>query len=128
VDFVRKPEAFDVGRGQQPVRDILTDVSAIVTGSMGLAASATSTGAHVPEHVRAGPRLGAGQSRARGISNPLAAILSAGMLLEHLGLSAAAKAVNEAVAKVLKARSPRTPDLGGDARTGDVGAAVAAAV
>ena len=50
------------------------------------------------------------------------------MLLADLGLSAAEKAGHEAVAKVLKARSPRTPDLGGDATTGDVGAAVAAAV
>ena len=49
-------------------------------------------------------------------------------MLEHLGLVAAAKAVHQAVAKVLKSRTPRTPDLGGDAKTADVGAAVAAAV
>src|SRR5262249_62262630 len=99
-----------------------------VSGSSAGAASANGTpgrpypGMLEPVHGSAPDIAG------KGISNPLAAILSAGMLLEHLGLSAAAKAVNDAVAKVLKARAPRTPDLGGDARTGDVGAAVAAAV
>ena len=103
-------------------------VAAIVTGSMGLAASAnvnperTFPSMFEPVHGSAPDIAG------KAVSNPLAAILSAGMMLEHLGLSAAAKGVHEAVAKVLKARAPRTPDLGGDATTGDVGAAVAAAV
>jgi tartrate dehydrogenase/decarboxylase/D-malate dehydrogenase len=128
MDFVRKPEAFDVVVASNLFGDILTDLSAIVTGSMGLAASAnvnperTFPSMFEPVHGSAPDIAG------KGISNPMAAILSAGMLLDHLGLSAAAKAVHEAVAKVLKARSPRTPDLGGDATTGDVGAAVAAAV
>jgi tartrate dehydrogenase/decarboxylase/D-malate dehydrogenase len=64
----------------------------------------------------------------KGISNPLAAILSAGMLLDHLGLAAAANAVHAAVAQVLKAGSARTPDLGGTATTTDAGAAAAALV
>ena len=128
MDFVRKPEAFDVVVASNLFGDILTDLSAIVTGSMGLAASAnvnperTYPSMFEPVHGSAPDIAG------KGIANPMAAILSAGMMLEHLGLPAAAKAVHEAVAKVLKARSPRTPDLGGDARTADVGAAVAAAV
>jgi isocitrate/isopropylmalate dehydrogenase len=64
----------------------------------------------------------------KGIANPLAAILSAGLLLDHLGLSGAAAAVRRAVAAVLKAGQVRTPDLGGTARTTDVGDAVLAAV
>src|SRR5438034_4492113 len=110
MDFVRKPETFDVVVASNLFGDILTDLSAIGTGSRGLAASAnvnperTYPSMFEPVHGSAPDIAG------KGISNPLAAILSAGMMLEHLGLSAAAKAVHEAVAKVLKARSPRTPD------------------
>jgi isocitrate/isopropylmalate dehydrogenase len=64
----------------------------------------------------------------RGIANPLAAILSVEMLLNHLGLSRAAIAVRKAVAAVLKAGKVRTPDLGGNAKTIEVAEAVLAAV
>ena len=57
----------------------------------------------------------------KGVANPLAAVLSAGMMLEHLGMEKAGRALRDAVAKVLKAGSPRTPDLGGKATTADVG-------
>ncbi len=128
MDFVRKPETFDVVVASNLFGDILTDLSAIVTGSMGLAASAninperTYPSMFEPVHGSAPDIAG------KGISNPLAAILSVGMMLEHLGLDAAARAVEKAVAAVLKAGSPRTPDLGGKAGTKEVGDAVAAAV
>ena len=64
----------------------------------------------------------------KGIANPLAAILSAGMLLDHLGLRESAAAVHRAVASVLKAGHPRTPDLGGTATTVAVADAVLAAL
>jgi isocitrate/isopropylmalate dehydrogenase len=64
----------------------------------------------------------------KGIANPLAAMLSACLLLDHLGLTKSAAALHRAVAKVLKAGKPRTPDLGGDSRTGDVTSAVIAAL
>jgi tartrate dehydrogenase/decarboxylase/D-malate dehydrogenase len=60
----------------------------------------------------------------KGIANPLAAILSAGMMLEHLRLEAAAGAVSRAVADLLATAGPRTPDLGGKATTTEVGNAV----
>jgi isocitrate/isopropylmalate dehydrogenase len=108
--------------------DILTDLSAIVTGSMGLAASGninperTAPSMFEPVHGSA-PDI-AGQ----GIANPLAAILSTGLLLDHLGLGASAAALRRAVAAVLKAGTPRTPDLGGRARTVDVTEAVLSAL
>jgi tartrate dehydrogenase/decarboxylase/D-malate dehydrogenase len=128
MDFVRKPEAFDVVVASNLFGDILTDISAIVTGSMGLAASAninperTYPSMFEPVHGSAPDIAG------KGIANPLAAILSVGMLLDHLGLHRSAAAVNRAVAEVLKSGKPRTPDLGGNARTTDVGDAVTAAV
>ncbi len=128
MDFVRKPETFDVVVASNLFGDILTDLSAIVTGSMGLAASAninperTYPSMFEPVHGSAPDIAG------KGIANPLAAILSAGMLLDHLGLDRAGQAVRDAVGRVLKARTPRTPDLGGQASTKDVGDAVVAAV
>ena len=87
MDFVRKPETFDVVVASNLFGDILTDLSAIVTGSIGLAASAninperTFPSMFEPVHGSAPDIAG------KGIANPLAAILSAGMMLDHLGLT-----------------------------------------
>ena len=64
----------------------------------------------------------------KGIANPLAAILSVEMLLEHLGLEKSAHSVRNAVAKVLKESKVRTPDLGGTATTSEVAKAVVSAL
>jgi tartrate dehydrogenase/decarboxylase / D-malate dehydrogenase len=128
MDFVRKPETFDVVVASNLFGDILTDLSAIITGSMGLAASGNIN----PE--RAYPSMfepvhgSAPDIAGKGIANPLAAVLSAGMLLDHLGLAKSATAVRQAVAAVLKAGKPRTPDLGGSATTAAVTEAVLAAI
>jgi tartrate dehydrogenase/decarboxylase/D-malate dehydrogenase len=128
MDFVRKPESFDVVVASNLFGDILTDLSAIITGSVGLAASGninperTFPSLFEPVHGSAPDIAG------KGIANPMAAILSAGLLLEHLGLDDAGKALHRAVAAVLKAGSPRTPDLGGKDGTSAVGEAVAAVV
>ena len=128
MDFVRKPETFDVVVASNLFGDILTDLSAIITGSMGLAASGNIN----PE--RAYPSMfepvhgSAPDITGKGIANPLAAILSTGMLLDHLGLAKSATAVRQAVAAVLKAGKPRTPDLGGSATTAAVTEAVLAAI
>jgi tartrate dehydrogenase/decarboxylase / D-malate dehydrogenase len=128
MDFVRKPESFDVVVASNLFGDILTDLSAIITGSMGLAASANIN----PE--RAFPSMfepvhgSAPDIAGKGIANPLAAILSAGLLLDHVGLDSSARAVRRAVAAVLKAGKPRTPDLGGTATTVAVADAVLVAL
>jgi tartrate dehydrogenase/decarboxylase/D-malate dehydrogenase len=128
MDFVRKPEVFDVIVASNLFGDILTDLSAAVTGSIGLAASAninpdrTFPSMFEPVHGSA-PDI-AGQ----GIANPLAAVLSASMLLEHLGHAAAAQAVHAAVSQVLSQGKVRTPDLGGIATTTQMADAVCAAV
>jgi tartrate dehydrogenase/decarboxylase/D-malate dehydrogenase len=128
MDFVRKPEAFDVVVASNLFGDILTDLSAIVTGSMGLAASGninperTYPSMFEPVHGSAPDIAG------KGIANPLAAILSAGMLLDHLGLGKAGLAIRNAVAAVLKAGKPRTPDLGGNEKTRAVADAVLASL
>jgi len=128
MDLVRKPESFDVIVASNLFGDILTDLSAIVTGSVGLAASGninperTFPSMFEPVHGSA-PDI-AGQ----GIANPLAAILSVAMLLDHLKLEKSGNAVRQAVADVLKAGKVLSPDLGGKAKTEEVASAVVAAL
>jgi tartrate dehydrogenase/decarboxylase/D-malate dehydrogenase len=124
MEFVRRPESFDVVVASNLFGDILTDLAAIIVGSMGLAASANINpdrkfpSMFEPVHGSAPDITG------QGIANPLAAILSAALMLDHLQLAAAAQAVRSAVAELLRSHGPRTPDLGGTAKTNDVGAAV----
>lgn len=125
MEFVRRPESFDVVVASNLFGDILTDLSAIIVGSMGLAASGNI------EPTRRHPSLfepvhgSAPDITGKGIANPLAAILSAAMMLDHLGETVASQAIHNAVAELLRQRGPRTPDLGGTARTNKVGEAVA---
>jgi len=124
MDFVRKPESFDVVVASNLFGDILTDLSAIVTGSVGLASSAninperTFPSLFEPVHGSAPDIAG------KGIANPLAAILSAALMLDHLKEKAAADAVRNAVKVVLKEKRALSPDLGGKAKTTEVGDAV----
>jgi tartrate dehydrogenase/decarboxylase/D-malate dehydrogenase len=125
MNFVRRPESFDVVVASNLFGDILSDLSAIITGSIGLAPSANLDPTHrfpsmfEPVHGSAPDIAG------RGVANPLAAILSAALMLEHLGRSDAAGAIQSAVQAVLAERQFRTPDLGGDSTTRQVAAAVA---
>lgn len=128
MDLVRKPETFDVIVASNLFGDILTDLAAAVTGSIGLAASAnvnpTKQFPSMFEPVHGSAPDIAGQ----GIANPLAAILSAGLMLDHLGLAKAAQALRDAVARVLAEGKVKTPDLGGKATTTQMGDAVVAAL
>jgi len=128
MDFVRKPESFDVVVASNLFGDILTDLSAIITGSMGLAASANINPERVFPSMFEPVHGSAPDIAGKGIANPLAAILSAGMLLDHLGLEKSGHSIRRAVADVLKAGQPRTPDLGGNAKTAEVAAAAMAAL
>ncbi|MBI3823507.1 MAG: tartrate dehydrogenase [Planctomycetes bacterium] len=128
MDFVRKPEVFDVVVASNLFGDILTDLSAIITGSVGLGASANIN----PE--RAFPSMfeplhgSAPDIAGKGIANPLAAVLSAKLMLDHLGHAQSAAAIQSAIARVLKEAKVRTPDLGGKATTTQMGNAVIAAL
>ena len=120
MNFVRRPDTFDVVVGSNLFGDILSDLSAILTGSIGLAPSANLNperrypSMFEPVHGSAPDIAG------KGIVNPLAAILSAGQMLDHFGLAAGAAAIDGAVRKVLAGGEIRTPDLGGVSHTGEV--------
>jgi tartrate dehydrogenase/decarboxylase/D-malate dehydrogenase len=128
MDFVRKPEIFDVIVASNLFGDILTDISAIVTGSVGLAASANINPTRAYPSMFEPVHGSAPDIAGKGIANPLAAILSSGMLLEFLGLAKSSEAIRKAVAAVLKAAKCRTPDLGGNATTTQMSEAVLAAL
>ena len=118
MDLVRRPEEFDVIVASNLFGDILTDIGAIVSGSMGLAPSANINrkGAYPsmfePVHGSAPDIVG------EGVANPTATVLSGAMLFDDLGESAAANALWDAVETMLAdSDAPRTPDLGGSAST-----------
>jgi tartrate dehydrogenase/decarboxylase/D-malate dehydrogenase len=124
MEFVRRPESFDVVVASNLFGDILTDLAAIIVGSMGLAASGNIDPTHKSPSMFEPVHGSAPDITGKGIANPLAAILSAAMMLEHLSLDAAAGAMHRAVTDLLRTDGPRTPDLKGTATTDEVGRAI----
>jgi tartrate dehydrogenase/decarboxylase/D-malate dehydrogenase len=117
MNFVRRPESFDVVVGSNLFADILSDLSAIIVGSMGLAPSANL------DPLRRFPSMfepvhgSAPDIAGKGVVNPLAQILSAAMMLDHLQMADAGAEIDKAVAAVLADGKIRTPDLGGHSST-----------
>jgi tartrate dehydrogenase/decarboxylase/D-malate dehydrogenase len=123
--MVRDPGSLDVVVASNLFADILTDLAAAIQGGMGMAASANiapgsaeKPGVFEPVHGSAPDIAG------RGIANPCGAIWSASLMLDHLGEREAALTLLGALEETCRA-GPRTPDVGGDARTAEVGDAVA---
>jgi tartrate dehydrogenase/decarboxylase/D-malate dehydrogenase len=123
MNFVRWPERFDVVVASNLFGDLLTDLGGIIGGGLGLAPSTNTNperrfpSMFEPVHGSA-PDI-AGQ----GIANPVAAILSAAMMLDHLQLPAAAARIRRAVERTL-AEGHQTPDLGGKLTTRQMGEAI----
>lgn len=121
MELVRCPERFEVIVTNNLFGDIVTDLGAILQGGIGLACSGNIHPGRVslfePVHGSA-PDI-AGQ----GIANPLAAILTAGMMLNYLGRPEQEKRVQAAVQACLLA-DQTTRELGGQLTTGEAGQAV----
>ena len=121
--LVTNPERYDVIATTNMFGDILTDLGAVLQGGMGVAASGNLNpdrkfpSMFEPVHGSAPDIAG------RGVANPIAAILSVAMMFDHLAVPGG-DAIRQAVARVLAAGSPRTPDLGGTSGTAEVGQAV----
>jgi tartrate dehydrogenase/decarboxylase/D-malate dehydrogenase len=126
--FVSHPDRFDVVVGSNLFGDILSDLGAAVVGSMGLAPSANLNPEHEYPSMFEPVHGSAPDIAGKGIANPVAQIWSGAMMLEHLGEKAAAHAVEQAIFNVVAASDPRTPDIGGNASTEDMGKAIAAEV
>lgn len=115
MQLVRAPKQFDVIVTGNMFGDILSDVAAMLTGSLGMLPSASlaasGTGLYEPVHGTA-PDI-AGQDSA----NPLATILSVGMMFRYsLDLPEAADKIDGAVARVLE-QGHRTADIAADGET-----------
>jgi tartrate dehydrogenase/decarboxylase/D-malate dehydrogenase len=127
--FVRRPEIFDVVVGSNLFGDILSDLGPAVCGTIGIAPSANLN----PE--REFPSLfepvhgSAPDIAGRGIANPIGQIWSGALMLEFLGHAEASTAIIAAIERVLiDPAAPKTPDLGGTAKTVDLGRAIANAI
>jgi tartrate dehydrogenase/decarboxylase/D-malate dehydrogenase len=121
MDLIRRPHEFDVVVASNLFGDILTDIGAQITGSMGLAPSGNvhpgdaNPSMFEPVHGSAPDIVG------DGVANPLATVLSWSMLFDDLGETGAGDALWSAVVDQLGDESaPRTPDIGGAAGTEDV--------
>ncbi|MFC4947972.1 tartrate dehydrogenase [Pseudonocardia sp. GCM10023141] len=122
--LVLDPARFDVIVGSNLFGDILSDLAAAIAGSIGIAPSANINperdfpSMFEPVHGSAPDIAG------KGVANPLGAIWTAALMLEHLGHADAAAGIETAMTAVLAKTPVRTPDLGGTATTTDFTGAV----
>lgn len=117
MNLVLKPQAFDVILTSNLFGDILSDEAAGLVGGLGIASSANIGDDYAlfePVHGSAPDIAG------KGIANPMAAILSAKMMLDYLGENKWAEHVENAVVTVLREGKHLTPDLGGTSTTREV--------
>ena len=123
MDMVRRPQRFDVVVASNLFGDLLTDLGGVIGGGLGLAPS-TNTNPERRYPSMFEPVHGSAPDIAgRGVANPIAAVLSAAMMLEWLGEDAAAALVRKAVETAL-AGGAKTPDLGGSLTTSQMGDAL----
>jgi tartrate dehydrogenase/decarboxylase/D-malate dehydrogenase len=120
MDFVRRPETFDVVVASNLFGDILTDLSAAITGSLGLAPSANVNPARTTPSMFEPVHGSAPDIAGRGVANPMAAMLAGAMMLDFLGEGDASRLVDSAVRAVLADGRSLTPDLGGTGTTQEI--------
>jgi tartrate dehydrogenase/decarboxylase/D-malate dehydrogenase len=122
--MVLAPEHFDVIVGSNLFGDILSDLGPALAGSLGIAASANlhpdreHPSMFEPVHGSAPDIAG------KGIANPIGQIWSGAMMLDHFGHEEAARVVEEAIEIVISDKNIKTPDLGGEATTEEMGQAI----
>lgn len=123
--MVKQPQRFEIVVTSNLFGDILTDLGAAIAGGMGLAAGANIN----PEKLYPSmfePIHGSAPDIAnKGIANPMASIWSASQMLDFFGYKNWGKEVIDTIERVLVDGKVLTPDLGGTAKTSEVGSEVA---
>ena len=118
MQMVRDPRGFDVIVTNNMFGDIITDVAAALQGGLGMAASGNihpgKTSMFEPVHGSAPPLAG------KNVANPVGAILTAAMMLAHLGFSEAARKIEAAVLEAVRQKKTAL-DIGGSLGTKEVG-------
>jgi 3-isopropylmalate dehydrogenase len=119
MQMVRDPRPYDIIVTNNMFGDILTDLAAAIQGGLGMAASGNihpgRTSMFEPVHGSAPAFAG------KNVANPMGAILSAAMMLDHLGFTPEAGRIETAVAEAVR-RGKTTEDIGGKLGTAEVGA------
>ena len=117
LQMVREPQSLEVIVTNNMFGDIITDLAAALQGGLGMAASGNihprKTSMFEPVHGSAPPLAG------KNVANPMGAILSGAMMLEHLGFGSEAKRMESAVIAAVKEKM-LTPDVGGTKGTREV--------
>ena len=128
--FVQRPDFFDVVVASNLFGDILSDLGPACCGTIGIAPSANINADRIYPSLFEPVHGSAPDIAGKGIANPIGAIWSAAMMLDHLGHPEAGAHIVATIEKALEPKSgaPRTPDIGGNAKTGDLGKAIAAAI
>jgi 3-isopropylmalate dehydrogenase len=118
MQMVRDPRQFDVIVTNNMFGDIITDLGAGLQGGLGMAASGNihpgRTSMFEPVHGSAPPIAG------KNIANPMGAILTASMMLAHLGVASAGERIDAAVLEAVRQKKT-TQDIGGKLGTREVG-------
>lgn len=117
LQMVREPRSFDVIVTNNMFGDIITDLAAALQGGLGMAASGNinpgKTSMFEPVHGSAPPLAG------KNVANPMGAILTSAMMLNHLGLTSDAQKIEAAVLAAVRQKK-MTQDAGGNLGTREV--------
>jgi len=123
MNLVRMPEHFDVIVASNLFGDLLTDLGGTIGGGLGLAPSTNTNPERTAPSMFEPVHGSAPDIAGKGIANPIAAILSAALMLDHLELRSAAERVRRAVERTMASGS-HTNDLGGPLTTREAASAV----
>lgn len=121
MNFIRRPDAFDVIVASNLFADILTDLGAVIMGGMGFAPSANLNPERTYPSMFESVHGSAPDIKGQGIANPLATIWAGQMMLDFLGEQDAAARLLQALATHVQSGQVRTSDLGGSSSTREVG-------
>jgi tartrate dehydrogenase/decarboxylase / D-malate dehydrogenase len=124
--FVQRPSFFDVVVASNLFGDILSDLGPACTGTIGIAPSANLNPTRQFPSLFEPVHGSAPDIAGRGVANPIGQIWSGAMMLEFLGYKHVHDAILQAIQMVLTPTSgaPKTPDIGGTAKTSDLGQAI----
>ena len=126
--FVLHPDWFDVVVGSNLFGDILSDLGPAIAGSIGIAPSSNVNPERLYPSMFEPVHGSAPDIAGKGIANPIAAVWTAAMMLDHLGEPDAAKTLEKVIEVALVSANGRTRDLGGMANTASCAETLLAAI
>lgn len=119
--LIKNPKDFDVIVASNLFGDIITDLGSMLQGGMGFAAGANLNPERKYPSMFEPIHGSAPKYTGKDVVNPIASIESIRMMLEHLGEETAARDIEKAVVQVLVGEKVKTPDMGGESKTSEMG-------